>query len=83
MVELRRHQSESKHSYGIDSFGGRVTEMKEIGVFDPLEVKQQVIKCATEVASIILRIDEALTVPGNKPSAPGGQRTSPPLADDE
>ena len=34
--------------------------MAELGVYEPLVVKEQVIKSASEVASLILRIDDVI-----------------------
>ena len=44
--------------------------MLEEGVVEPLAVKQQAIKSAVEVASMIMRIDDV--VAASSESAPGG-----------
>jgi len=43
-------------------------------VYDPLAVKESIISSATEVASMILRIDDVIAASGSKsiPPAPGG-----------
>ena len=51
--------------------------MKTLNVLEPLRVKAQVVKSATEAASMILRIDDVVAAKGDKGSArppgpPGG-----------
>jgi len=47
--------------------------MAAIGVYEPLAVKEYIISSATEVASMILRIDDVIAATGSKgmPSGPG------------
>jgi thermosome len=61
MVELRSaHEKTDGHVYGVDVFSGKVVNMYEKGVIEPLIVKEQAIKSATEAASMILRIDDVI-----------------------
>jgi chaperonin GroEL (HSP60 family) len=59
--------------YGIDMTRKKVADMAAIDVYDPLMVKESIISSATEVASMILRIDDVIAASGSKgiPSAPG------------
>jgi chaperonin GroEL (HSP60 family) len=54
--------------------------MSEIDIVEPLSVKEQIIKSATEVASMILRIDDVIasskSAGGGMP--PGGMGGMPP-----
>jgi chaperonin GroEL (HSP60 family) len=48
--------------------------MSKLDVVEPLAVKEQIIKSATEAASMILRIDDVIasTKSGGPPAPPGG-----------
>jgi len=75
MVELRAsHEKTDGYLMGVDVHAGKVVSMKEKGVIEPLSVKEQVIKSATEAASMILRIDDVLAA--SKPKEP--ERAGPP-----
>ncbi len=51
-------QAESgKNSIAVDCDSGQVTDMIELGIFDPAEVKIYALKAAGEIAEAILRID--------------------------
>jgi len=46
------------------------------GVIEPLNVKEQAIKSASEASTMILRIDDVIS--GGKTAAPGGPGGMPP-----
>jgi thermosome len=61
MAELRAaHEKPDGWKYGVDVFEGKVTDMWALGVIEPLAVKLQAIKAATEAAAMILRIDDII-----------------------
>lgn len=65
MVALRaKHESASTYSYGVDVFTGKIRDMLELNVVEPLRVKLQVIKSATEAANMILKIDDLIAAKG-------------------
>jgi len=83
MVALRaRHESENSATYGVDVFSGKIRDMLELKVLEPLRVKQQVIKSATEAANMILKVDDLIATKagargppmprGGPPGMPGG-----------
>ncbi len=78
MVELRSaHEKPKGHSMGVDVFTGKVVSMYEKGVIEPLSVKEQAIKSASEASTMILRIDDVIS--GGKTNAPpGGPGGMPP-----
>jgi thermosome len=80
MVELRsKHEDSANKWFGVDVFSGRIRDMKGLNVLEPLRVKSQVIKSATEAASMILRIDDVVASKGTKPPGPpGGPGGMPP-----
>jgi thermosome len=70
LVALRSaHQKKKGGTMGVDVFSGDVTNMLEKGVIEPVWVKQQALKSAAEVASMILRIDDVIAA--TKPKAEG------------
>jgi len=71
MVELRAaHEKPKGHIMGVDVFTGKVADMQKMGVIEPLSVKEQAIKSASEAASMILRIDDVIS--SSKPKTPKG-----------
>ena len=77
MVDLRaKHEDSNNKWYGVDVFAGGVKNMHDLNVLEPLRVKLQVVKSATEAASMILRIDDVVASKGGKegrpPMPPGG-----------
>jgi thermosome len=77
MVELRaKHEDPANRWYGVDVFSGKVRDTRTLNVLEPLRVKLQVVKSATEAASMILRIDDVIASKGGKgggpPGPPGG-----------
>jgi len=72
LVALRAAHEKSKgHLMGVEVFSGMVVDMQERGVIEPLKVKIQAIKSATEVASMILRIDDVIAATKPKEEKPG------------
>ncbi|MGQ9507666.1 MAG: thermosome subunit beta [Candidatus Bathycorpusculaceae bacterium] len=70
MVALRaKHESAASPSYGVDVFSGKVRDMLELNVVEPLRVKQQVVKSATEAANMILKIDDLIAAKGMEKEA--------------
>ena len=68
MVTLRAKQSEGKKWSEINAKDGKVSDMLSLNIVEPVVVKEQIIKAATEAASMILRIDDVIAISG----APGG-----------
>ncbi len=57
----RKHKEEGKIYAGIDVVNGKVVDdMTKIGVIEPVIVKKQVIKSATESATMVLKIDDII-----------------------
>jgi thermosome len=61
LMDLRKLHAEGKVYAGIDALEGKVREnMIEANVIEPILVKEQVLKSATEAASAILKIDDVI-----------------------
>ncbi len=73
-VEFRaKHATENGKWFGIEAADGKVKDMYQRQVFEPLAVKLQIIRSATEAASMILRIDDVIAAGKSKgPAGPPG-----------
>ena len=73
LVGLRAaHEKKNGHLMGVDVFKGKIVNSYEDGVVEPLKVKEQAMKSATEVASMILRIDDVIASTKPKEGPPPG-----------
>jgi thermosome len=73
LVGLRAaHEKKNGHLMGVDVFKGKIVNSYEDGVVEPLKVKEQAMKSAAEVASMILRIDDVIASTKPKEGAPPG-----------
>lgn len=59
IADLKAAHEESPEM-GINVFTGKVVDMKEEGVLEPLKVKMQALQASTEAAEMILRIDDMI-----------------------
>ena len=71
-VELRESHEAGKTWAGVDVLGRGVRDMYAKEVIEPVSVKEQVIKSATECACMILRIDDVIAGGRKGPSPPRG-----------
>ncbi|HEX7575030.1 MAG TPA: TCP-1/cpn60 chaperonin family protein, partial [Candidatus Methanoperedens sp.] len=60
IVDLRNKHNKGQKTAGLNVFSGKSENMLEIGVIEPLRVKTQEIKSATDAAVMILRINDIL-----------------------
>jgi thermosome len=73
MVELRtKHANLEDKWFGVQVRTGKIADMLTDNVVEPLRVKQQAVKSATEAACMLLRIDDILSSKGAKEGAPSG-----------
>ena len=77
LIALRANQTAGKQTAGINAKEGKIGNMFSLDIVEPLAVKEQIIKSATEAACMILRIDDVIAVSGG-PSA-GGPPGMPPM----
>ena len=75
MANLRAKQNQGRRWSGIDARNTKIADMLSIDVVEPVAVKEQVIKSATEAACMILRIDDVIAISGG----PGGAGAPPPM----
>ncbi len=74
LVELKAAHEKGNKYAGVNVETGKVEDMKEKGVLEPLRVKKHAIESATEVAVMILRIDDVIAAKGlEKEKEKGGE----------
>tara|TARA_Y100000310_G_C20703719_1_gene832587 strand:+ start:10244 stop:11863 length:1620 start_codon:yes stop_codon:yes gene_type:complete len=88
MTELKAEHDKGNKSAGIDVFTGKTRNALEDGVVEPLKVKLQAISSASEVATMVLRIDDVIgsgksggpeMPPGMPPGGMGGMGGMPEM----
>lgn len=67
LINLRLAHDAGEHWAGVDVFAGKVMNAWKEGVIEPLQVKTQALASATEVAEMILRIDDVIMGAKNYP----------------
>jgi thermosome len=74
LLELRTRHEKGEKWAGVDVFEGKIKDMREQEVYEPLAVKKQTIKSANEAATMILRVDDVIASGRMKapPMPPGG-----------
>ncbi|MFQ6137333.1 MAG: thermosome subunit beta [Candidatus Hydrothermarchaeales archaeon] len=60
IVDMRAKHGKDGMRMGLDVFDGKIKDMLKEGVIEPLKVKTQAIDSASEVAVMILRIDDVI-----------------------
>lgn len=78
MAELKSAHDKGQKWAGVNVFTGRVMDSWRNKVIEPLKIKTQAVKSASEVANMILRIDDVIS--GGSGSQGGGEHMPPPGA---
>ena len=60
LSDLRSRHEKGETWAGIEVHSGKVQDMAKANIFEPLAVKKQIIKSATEAATMILKIDDVI-----------------------
>jgi len=76
LVEMRASHEKGEKWVGVDVMEGKVKDMTKLDVYEPLAVKEQMLKSAGEAASMILKIDDIIAADklkeeGRPPKMPG------------
>ncbi|MBW2980967.1 TCP-1/cpn60 chaperonin family protein [Candidatus Woesearchaeota archaeon] len=86
ITELKSAHDKKQKWAGIDVFKGKVVDSWRAGVMEPLKIKTQAVSSASEVAIMILRIDDVIAgtsskgpemPPGGMPPGMGGMGMPP------
>lgn len=72
LIDLRAAHEKGRKSAGLNIKTGRAGDMMKLGVVEPLRVREQTIKTATETAVMILRIDDVIAASGSLSGEGGG-----------
>ena len=75
LVTLRAKQNQGRKWAGINAKDNKIAEMYSLDIVEPISVKEQIIKSATEAACMILRIDDVISISGGSQS---GGKAGPP-----
>lgn len=70
LTALRAKHATGGSTWGINGETGELVDMKDLGIWDPLAVKLQVLKTAVETAILLLRIDDIVS--GSKKKSDDG-----------
>ncbi len=74
LMKLRSAHEKGQKWAGLDVETGEIVDMMEKGVIEPLRVKANAIKAGTEVATMILRIDDVIAARKTKEEEKGGKK---------
>ena len=77
IISLRAKQNNGKKGAGINARESKIGDMNSLSILEPLVVKEQIVKSATETACMILRIDDVIAISGGPSS--GGPPGMPPM----
>jgi T-complex protein 1 subunit gamma len=62
ITELRaKHAVQGNSNFGIDGNAKKINDMTAINIFEPIAVKNQVIKTSIEATCLLLRIDDIVS----------------------
>jgi len=76
LTDMKSRHEKGLEWAGIDVFTGKVVDSWKQGVIEPLKIKTQAVKSASEVSELILRIDDIIA--GGSGSEKGGMPPMPP-----
>ncbi len=74
LVQLRVAHEKGQLWAGVDVNESKVADLKERGILEPLGVKVQVIKSASEAAGMILKIDDVIAAAKSSAGGQGGPK---------
>src|SRR5437773_8870752 len=76
MVDLRaKHNTPANKWFGVNVYTGKTADMWKLNIVEPLRVKKQVVRSATEAVTMLLRVDDVIA---SKGGGSGGGAGGPP-----
>lgn len=75
LVKLRSKHEKGNENFGVMVLDGETGDMLKIGIVEPLKIKTQAVKSASEAAQMLLRIDDVIAASkkgGGTPPVPEG-----------
>ena len=83
LAALRAKSGQGMKNFGLNIITGKPEDMLAMGVVEPLKVKTQAIKSATEAATMVLRVDDVIAAKREEMAPKPGQSphdyTRPPM----
>ncbi|VDK79384.1 unnamed protein product [Gongylonema pulchrum] len=77
-LRAKHAQSANNWTWGIDGCTGQLADMNQLGIWDPLSVRLQVLKTAIETSVMLLRIDDIVSgMKKSQDSGAGGAAAGP------
>ncbi len=70
LSEMQSEHAKGNKWVGVDGIKNEVADLSTLNIYEPMVVKAQAIKSATEAATLLLRIDDIIAV--SKMSGPPG-----------
>ncbi len=70
LVELKAAHEKGKKNAGLDVYTGKIVDMWQRGVIEPLRTKRQSVDSAVEAAMMIIKIDDVIASKRGAPQAP-------------
>jgi len=71
ITELRSRHDKGEMNAGLNLFTGKIEDTMKKGIIEPLSIKIQAIKSASEVAMMLLRIDDVVASGKSSPAMGG------------
>lgn len=68
LVELKAAHAAGKKYAGLNVYTGKIIDMYEEGVIEPLRVKKQAIQSAAETAALLIRVDDMMISQSGRPA---------------
>ncbi len=83
LSEMQSEHAKGNKWVGVDGIKNEVADLSVLNIYEPMVVKAQAIKSATEAATLLLRIDDIIAVskmsaPPGPPGGMGGMGGMPP-----
>tara|TARA_Y100000310_G_scaffold58097_1_gene53318 strand:+ start:6824 stop:8443 length:1620 start_codon:yes stop_codon:yes gene_type:complete len=72
LTELKSRHDSGERNAGLNLFNNRIENVLEAKIIEPLKIKSQAINSATDVAIMILRIDDVIASSGSGGGMPQG-----------
>jgi thermosome len=72
IIEMRSQHEQGNKKAGLDVYTGKIVDMYENNVLEPLRIKTQALNAATEATVMILRIDDVVAASSKQGAMPPG-----------
>ena len=79
IAKLKAAHDKGEKWAGLNVFTGKVMDSWKAGIIEPLKIKTQAISSASEVANMILRIDDVILSGKGDDGMPGSEQGMPPM----